>query len=166
MKGLRVKSISQLGKGAWKISADDAKALARRGTNRQPRRQGLMPQEVLWAAVKQRWPHAVEEYPAGVPGRRFRIDIAFPEARLAIEVDGYQHHGRFLEAHRSDRQRQNAMTLVGWRILRFTAGEARDPHGSCLAVIEEALSETPNLEAIGRLFRPIPAHGQKTKRSR
>ena len=75
-------------------------------------------------------------------------------------------HGRFLEAHRSDRQRQNAMTLVGWRILRFTAGEARDPHGSCLAVIEEALSETPNLEAIGRLFRPMPAHAQKTKRSR
>jgi len=50
------------------------------------------------------------------PGVAF-ADVAFPEQRIAIEVDGRRHHAdRFEE----DRLRQNEIVLRGWRVLRFT----------------------------------------------
>lgn len=52
-------------------------------------------------------------------GRLVVIDVAFPELRLAIEVDGRAWHsdaGRF----QSDRRRQNALVRAGWTVLRFT----------------------------------------------
>ena len=47
------------------------------------------------------------------------LDIAFPGARLALEMDGWQHHGNHL-GFVADRIRQNRLVLGGWTILRFT----------------------------------------------
>jgi very-short-patch-repair endonuclease len=50
---------------------------------------------------------------------RARIDVAFAELRIAIEVDGFAYHsarGRF----QSDRSRQNLLVGLGWTVLRFT----------------------------------------------
>jgi very-short-patch-repair endonuclease len=51
--------------------------------------------------------------------RRVVIDIAFPDERLAVEIDGQAWHTsprRF----QSDRARQNRLVAAGWRVLRFT----------------------------------------------
>ena len=56
---------------------------------------------------------------ARLPVRAYRIDLAFPAARLAIEVDGWAWHvdaARF----RNDRRKGNAITRAGWDLLRFT----------------------------------------------
>jgi very-short-patch-repair endonuclease len=45
----------------------------------------------------------------------YELDFAFPEQ----QVDGWAWH-HDAEAFRRDRQRQNALVLVGWTILRFT----------------------------------------------
>jgi very-short-patch-repair endonuclease len=48
-----------------------------------------------------------------------RIDIAFPDLKLAIEVDGRAWHvadDRF----QRDRSRQNELVRRGWTVLRFT----------------------------------------------
>ncbi|MBN9099587.1 MAG: DUF559 domain-containing protein [Pseudonocardia sp.] len=47
------------------------------------------------------------------------IDIAFPAARVAIEVDGWAWH---MDAERAaaDKRRQNALVRQGWTILRYT----------------------------------------------
>lgn len=54
-------------------------------------------------------------------GGRFvgRVDFAFPDICLAIEVDGYESHGS-LGAFRHDRARQNELVAAGWTVLRFT----------------------------------------------
>ncbi len=54
-------------------------------------------------------------------GRRLvgRVDFAFLRVRLAIEVDGYEHHAS-LRAFRHDRARQNELVATGWTVLRFT----------------------------------------------
>ena len=54
-------------------------------------------------------------------GRRLlgRVDFAFPDRRLAIEVDGYEHHAS-LDAFQRDRARQNDLVAAGWTVLRFT----------------------------------------------
>jgi len=59
-------------------------------------------------------------YPVVVAGVvRARLDAAFVERRLAIEVDGYAYHSKD-GAFQRDRTRQNLLMLLGWTVLRFT----------------------------------------------
>jgi very-short-patch-repair endonuclease len=53
-------------------------------------------------------------------GRRIgRVDFAYLDLRLAIEVDGWTAHGS-RNAFQSDRDRQNDLVAAGWTVLRFT----------------------------------------------
>lgn len=78
-----------------------------------------MPQCVLTKAVKLRWPEVMTEFNPGIEGRKFRIDLAFPAQKLAIEVDGWQYHGKYKASFQKDRERQNLLVVNGWRVLRF-----------------------------------------------
>ena len=53
-----------------------------------------------------------------VAGKTYRIDLAYPEARVAIELDGSVHLRR--DVWEADHGRQNALVLAGWTVLRFT----------------------------------------------
>jgi hypothetical protein len=71
--------------------------------------------------------------------RRGRVDFAYPEVRLIIEVDGRRWHAT-LDAFEGDRLRDNHAQLAGWRILRITyrmlmerPGEVREMIGRALA---------------------------------
>lgn len=46
------------------------------------------------------------------------VDLAYPELRIAIELDGGVHQRR--DVFEADRPRQNSVVLNGWMILRFT----------------------------------------------
>ncbi len=48
-----------------------------------------------------------------------RIDAAYPELRLAIEVDGFESHTS-PDTFQRDRTRQNMLVALGWTVLRFT----------------------------------------------
>jgi very-short-patch-repair endonuclease len=54
-------------------------------------------------------------YPLG----GYKIDVAFPKQKVAIETDGWAFHND-PEAFAKDRQRQNKIALLGWQVLRFT----------------------------------------------
>lgn len=60
-------------------------------------------------------PAPVFQHPVG----RFRIDFAYPELLIAIEVDGYGPHAS-RAAFQRDRSRQNDLVALGWTVLRFT----------------------------------------------
>jgi hypothetical protein len=47
------------------------------------------------------------------------IDLAYPDARIAIELDGWAEHG-LRSAFDADRARGNELVIAGWRLLRFT----------------------------------------------
>lgn len=83
----------------------------------------------------------VWELKGAIPGRRFRVDIAFPEVKLAIEIDGWQHHGKTLDAFKSDRKRQNLFVAHGWRVLRFFPGEISKTPGECIGMIRMVLEQ-------------------------
>lgn len=61
----------------------------------------------------------VPQYRVATRTGTFRVDVAFPHRRLAIEVDGYAYHSGDL-AFQRDRTRQNALIAAGWQVLRFT----------------------------------------------
>ncbi len=53
------------------------------------------------------------------PIRRYRIDVALPEYRLAIECDGKAYHSsKKAKAH--DRTRDAYLRSIGWKTLRFS----------------------------------------------
>ena len=56
---------------------------------------------------------------ANHPVAGYRVDVGFPGQKVAIEVDGFAFHSDSEDFHQ-DRKRQNAITLAGWQVLRFT----------------------------------------------
>jgi hypothetical protein len=52
-------------------------------------------------------------------GKKARLDFAYPDARVALEVDGFRwHSGR--RAWRRDRGRLNRLVMAGWRVVHVT----------------------------------------------
>jgi hypothetical protein len=49
----------------------------------------------------------------------YEVDFVWRARRLIVEVDGYAYH-RSPRAFETDRERDVALTLAGWRVLRFT----------------------------------------------
>jgi very-short-patch-repair endonuclease len=67
-----------------------------------------------------------------------RVDFAYPSARLAIEVDGYEfHHGR--ARWQRDLIRRSELARLGWRVIHVTADDVRNRSGEILESIREAL---------------------------
>lgn len=65
-------------------------------------------------------PPAVFQHPVVEPEEFVgRIDFAYPDLLLAIEVDGYENHSTRRKLQ-SDLDRQNALVALGWKPLRFT----------------------------------------------
>lgn len=51
-----------------------------------------------------------------------RLDIAFPDQRLGIEVDGHAFHST-REQRAADAQRQNRIASIDWMLLRYTSDQ-------------------------------------------
>lgn len=56
----------------------------------------------------------------------YYLDMAFEEQMLACEVDGRETHDND-DAFETDRERQNALVMAGWTVLRFTWKMLQDP---------------------------------------
>ena len=64
-------------------------------------------------------PAGITGWKANFPVAGYRLDVAFPATRTAVEVDGLAFHTETDDFHH-DRIRQNAIALAGWQVLRFT----------------------------------------------
>lgn len=62
--------------------------------------------------------------PVVVGGRRFRLDVAFLDHLLDVEVDGWAFH-RTKDRRDHDMVRANALTAAGWRVLTFSWEDVR-----------------------------------------
>jgi very-short-patch-repair endonuclease len=67
----------------------------------------------------------LERHNLPLPERQYRIegvgrvDFAYPQARIAIELDGYEYHSD-RDSFQKDRTRSNRLTLGEWLLLRYT----------------------------------------------
>jgi very-short-patch-repair endonuclease len=61
------------------------------------------------------------QYPVVLRGRRYRLDLAYPPQRVAVEYDGEAHRSQ--RRARADLVREAALIAAGWRVLRFDADE-------------------------------------------
>lgn len=126
-----------------RIPESELKAIKKRAPNLTPL--GIsVPHQKLWDAVVVEFASSgpLLEFQGAVPDRRFRIDIAFPNQKLAIEVDGHKHHGRHRAGFYKDREKQNLLVKNGWRVLRFAASVINNELEKVMVDIKDALENT------------------------
>ena len=70
----------------------------------------------------------------------YRLDLAYPEWLLGIELDGRRTHDA-PEAVFADRRRQNYLTAHGWTILRFTWYDATRRPAYIVSTVRDALNQ-------------------------
>jgi hypothetical protein len=95
-------------------------------------------------------------YPQGIPQYEIwheghfiaRVDLAYPDKKLAIEADGYRFHSNSFDWHR-DQVRFNSLVSVDWRLLRFTNEDDRRP-GRFLSEFKRAFSQLSLTHSGGR----------------
>jgi very-short-patch-repair endonuclease len=88
-----------------------------------------------------------------VPVATYRIDLAYPEAMLAIELDGREYHVT-RERWNHDLRRQNELELAGWRVLRFTWADVTSRTEATVEQIRRALSGARSPSRGDRRGRP------------
>ena len=76
------------------------------------------------------------------PGLTIHIDFAYPNEKLAIEIDSVRWHSG-IRAIRRDNERQNLLVALGWRVLRFEWNDVLFRPEWVAAQIEAALRERP-----------------------
>ncbi|TQN43916.1 uncharacterized protein DUF559 [Blastococcus colisei] len=86
-------------------------------------------------------PPYVQQYRLALPdGRRIKLDAAWPEALVAVELDGAAFHGS-REARERDLRRDSALAALGWVVLRFSyARLVADPEGCRREIVAAVLA--------------------------
>ena len=83
----------------------------------------------------------VREFRA-IPGRKFRFDFCFREARLLIEINGGTYnggsHGRGVGINR-DYEKNNLAVVNNWRVLSFDTKQVKS--GEALQVTEQLINQ-------------------------
>ena len=59
-------------------------------------------------------------------GKTVRIDLAYPELKIAIEVDSWEYHGQIRSAFDCDHIRRDELVLLQWVPFTFTAAMSDD----------------------------------------
>jgi len=73
----------------------------------------------------------------------YEVDLAFPELRIAVEVDGWAWHVD-VERFGRDRRKQNALEVTGWTVLRFTWHDLTQRPEAVIAEIRAAVASRQN----------------------
>lgn len=104
------------------------------------RKNALM--QILLAEIKQ------EKLPAPVlehqfhPIRRWRMDAAWPDKKVGLEVHGAiwtnGHHVRG-KGFEDDREKSNEAQLLGWKLLEYSTGQIRN--GMAILDLKRALEK-------------------------
>lgn len=94
-------------------------------------------QSSLETAFETRWLQLSPDYPPPqrewkfLTGRKFAFDFAWPEYKVAVEMEGGIHgRGRHVRpaGYEKDCEKYNLAALFGWCVLRYTGGMLeRDP---------------------------------------
>lgn len=94
-------------------------------------------------------PLPVAQVEVDLLGRIRRVDFAYVELKLALEVDGYAFHST-KAGFEDDRARRNELTLAGWTVLHFTWAMVIHNPAAVARQIRIALEQAGRAVAHGR----------------
>lgn len=89
------------------------------------------------------FPSPEAQVPLGSEGRaEFRLDLGYPDRRLAVEYDGLEFHSDRVDRRHDDTRRTRIRDRYGWRVLAVGRGEILGPS----LAFERAMGELLGLE--------------------
>lgn len=74
--------------------------------------------------------HGRWQFPVTVAGRRYRVDLGFPEQRLAVELDGRAYHSSAAQWQR-DIDRDLRLATAGWQTIRLSHQRLTEDVAGC-----------------------------------
>jgi hypothetical protein len=74
---------------------------------------------------------------SGLP-THYKLDLAQPQYKIAIEIDGGSHHA--LAARQRDRKKQGFLVSAGWSLLRFSNEDVMTNLKRCVRVVSSTIS--------------------------
>jgi very-short-patch-repair endonuclease len=87
-----------------------------------------------------------------IPGLRpqvvvdsYRIDLAIPNKKVAIELDGHEFH-KSREHRTYDAKRERYLQRQGWQVIRFTGTEIHKDVFECIGEAIEIIKKMPSVE--------------------
>ena len=76
----------------------------------------------------------------------YRVDFGFPRYKIAVEIDGLAFHSG-ADDFQVDRERQNAIALCRWQVLRFTWLDLTAYPDRTIAILRAAIRRAGSLSA-------------------
>lgn len=95
-------------------------------------------------------------------GRKFRFDLAWPDRRLAVEVDGSVH--RIRERFDSDIEKYQLAFLGGWRVLRVSTLQVRKNEACQFVWMALLYPPSPTAAQVAARMNTLPIDIMKGKR--
>lgn len=97
-------------------------------------------EEAFRAALERRGLRKGIDFSTQYPLRHsFVLDFAFPECKVAVEVNGFPWHST-PEARKRDGFKNKILKRLGWRLFRFSDVQIRDDVESCIDVVLRAVN--------------------------
>ena len=96
----------------------------------------------LWRVIANNYLDPVEEYNFDKElGRKHRFDFAFPEKKVAVEIEGNAWHVKGGGKHMQDRdlEKYNIAAVLGWRVLRFSPAMLENDPMDCIQTVRDCL---------------------------
>ncbi len=105
-----------------------------------PKMQSVAESAMLRAVIAAGLPWPVEQLEHVLPdGTSIHTDFAWPEARVVLEVDGFEFHGD-PESFARDRRRDLELGSLGWKIVRVPAASALANPVRWIGALERAIA--------------------------
>lgn len=87
-------------------------------------------------------PDPVRQHPVILEsGKTARIDLAYPDRRVAIECESWRYHGG-RQAFEQDLTRRNGLTGLGWQVVHVTWKQATTDPDGVIAAVRRLLGES------------------------
>ena len=94
----------------------------------------------------------------------YEVDFCWPEERLIVETDGYEHHGT-RAAFERDRAKDARLAARGWRVVRFTNAQVRGAARSVAEVVMAARYADLGRVEVGRVLHRIASSAEEAHRA-
>jgi very-short-patch-repair endonuclease len=107
---------------------------------RQLRKGSTSAEELLWRCLRRKQLSGFK-FRRQHPIHRYIVDLCCPDAKLIIELDGAIHDDREQAVY--DHDREEYLTMLGYRVLRFQNAEVIDRTEAVLRKILDTLTPTP-----------------------
>lgn len=112
-----------------------------------------VPQVILYRAIVSRFGlfinkgEAVYELKGILDNRKFEADIALPRYRVAIEMDGWESHGKSLAGFKRDREKWLLFATEGWLVLPISREQIDKRLDDVIDMISQCVDKRERIEA-------------------